>query len=46
MSRDAQNVCEITIVGTVLKSDAHDLEVFNSGSELGGFQYKNLLTWM
>ena len=26
--------------------EAHDLEAFNSGSELGLFEFKNFLIWM
>ena len=26
--------------------EAHDLETFNSGSELGIFEFKNFLIWM
>ena len=29
-----------------LQSEAHDLEEFNSGSELGFFEFKNFVIWM
>ena len=50
-----RKICELTLLALakslplsthLVTPEAHDLEAFNSGSELGFFEFKIFLIWM